>query len=67
MRQSIAQKEFDKNGLRGLEDIAPFLDRGYLNGLAKEAIEKDGIKAISPIAPFLDREILTRFVREKYL
>ena len=50
-----------------MEDIARFLDKEFLTGLAKETLEKEGIKGISPIARYLDQEMLIQFVREKYL
>ena len=37
-------KEYDRNGLGGLEEIACFLNRDYLNGLVKEALDKGGFK-----------------------
>lgn len=52
---------------RHFETIAPFLNREYLNGLAREAIQREGIRAVSGIAPFLDRDMLSEYVKEKYL
>lgn len=48
------------NGLHHIVPLAPFLEKDFLNTLAKKAIEKDGIKAISPIVHFLDKKYAVR-------
>lgn len=61
------EKNGEKNGLRDITALAPFLPDDALNELARRAIQRGGIRAISPIAAFLDRDMLSEFVREAYL
>ena len=68
LRQKIAQEDIKKNnGLHHIVPLAPFLEKDFLNTLAKKAIEKDGIKAISPIVHFLDKNMLSEFIKEQFL
>ena len=68
MLQKFAQEEAAKSDhLHSIIPLAPFLDKGFLNELAKKAIEKDGIKAISPLVHFLDKNMLSEFIKEQFL
>ena len=66
-QMELAQEDNKKNnGLHHIVPLAPFLEKDFLNTLAKKAIEKDGIKAISPIVHFLDKNMLSEFIKEQF-